>query len=110
MTDDRVNQLTGYRSNHKLLVRWVPWVRLRIPRFKSVSGGNGSLCHLGGHVARLGLGVGLIIEAGSGRGRGGLAGQVMEGLHWLQRLLLGHRAPAHLLGGGALVIQRRVVA
>ena len=61
-------------------------------------------------MARLGLRVGLIIKAGSGRGRGGLAGQVMERLHWLQRLLLGDRAPAHLLGGGALVIQWRVVA
>ena len=42
---------TGNGSHHQLLVSWVPGVRLRIPRLKSVSGREGGLRRLDRHAS-----------------------------------------------------------
>ena len=96
------NVFTWDGPHHKLLVRGITGVGLRVPGLKSVSGGDGSFCCFTGDGF---LGVGL----NGTRPRQWGPGNVMLSLHWLQRFLLSNRTVAYLFGRGALV-HRRVVA
>ena len=99
-----IESFTWYWANHELLVSWISWVRLRVPRFKSVSGRDGRFCNLTGDSSL--LGVDFINGASPGQRCPGDVILSLDGLEWF---LLRNRTVAYLFDRGALV-HRSVVA